>query len=599
MKIKNLNENSNRFQLLGAIFAKFPDLSSEDEDYLNNLTTDELVSEIKNRGWENILEAFTVHDNEMNWTSYGKSNYRPSLDVDVRKTADGYEGKWHFEDDSAYTPITMKDDKRFSFGGWGYSLDNVVTDDVISKRKQMFDASKDHLSRADIAGYLRSKGFEDVNHRINESAQKKHTLSEYWDKIEDTPYYKVASKSVMDSDGFWTEYTMYYNEDEDNYFFIFGDSDLYGPDPDYADWECDTNDEAVEWYNNYNGFEDEEDIEESLEFTRDELISKFGTDNVDLINAGREEERRVSLKEPSNVFEESSEFDARPGQEVTFSTEGMTEIPDVNSHFRVGPLTGTCIERTNDSVKMRVEGNSFLHEKLTISEDLFDDVELPAASPDPEIPEVAVESEPSKETPDQGPEFGIADLLNNLISSNWNLNSSYSELIVNAESNNMSDIANIVKDISAEVNNHIGKLQAALSTICPSVENISVGEEEATQQLEQQSEEITEDISPEEKASLEKRGTISQKTRNKLNKIVSKYNGYHEPAEIRNMWEELMNENVEVEMISGYGQQAADGGRSWTVGWSLEGIPVMNSMFVYAVYEPQDSTRNEYTIYFS
>ena len=60
-----------------------------------------------------------------------------------------------------------------------------------------------------------------------------------------------------------------------------------------------------------------------------------------------------------------------------------------------------------------------------------------------------------------------------------------------------------------------------------------------------------------------------------------------------------MNENVEVEMISGYGQQAADGGRSWTVGWSLEGIPVMNSMFVYAVYEPQDSTRNEYTIYFS
>ena len=163
----------------------------------------------------------------------------------------------------------------------------------------------------------------------------------------------------------------------------------------------------------------------------------------------------------------------------------------------------------------------------------------------------------------------------------------------------MPEIAELAKDIAADINKHIGKLQAALGTLSPNVANVAAGEEEATQQLEQHSEEITEDISPEEKASLEKRGTISQKTRNKLNKIVSKYNGYHEPAEIRNMWEELMNENVEVEMISGYGQQAADGGRSWTVGWSLEGIPVMNSMFVYAVYEPQDSTRNEYTIYFS
>lgn len=484
MKINNLNENSNRFQLLEAISAKFPDLSSEDEDYLNQLSSDKLISEIKNRGWEDILQE---------------------------------------------------------------------------------------------------------------------SLNEYWDRIEDTPYYKVASKSVMDSDGFWTEYTMYYNEDEDNYFFIFGDSDLYGPDPDYADWECDTNDEAVEWYNNYNGFEDEEDIEESLVFTRDELISKFGTDDVDLINAGREEERRVSLKEPSNeyslnhdplkleedLFEESSEFDARPGDEVSFEIEGMIDVPEINDTFRVGPLTGTCVAKTEDSVTMKVEGNSFLKE------------DLPDAVPEPELTDVVTESEPSNETPALGPDFGIATLLNDLIVSNWKLVDSYNGLIADAEANNMHEIADIAKDIATEVNNHIGKLQASLGTISPNVANVAAGEEEATQQLEQHSEEITEDISPEEKASLEKRGTISQKTRNKLNKIVSKYNGYHEPAEIRNMWEELMNENVEVEMISGYGQQAADGGRSWTVGWSLEGIPVMNSMFVYAVYEPQDSTRNEYTIYFS
>ena len=62
-------------------------------------------------------------------------------------------------------------------------------------------------------------------------------------------YQRIISKQVMDSDGFYTDYTMYYNPDEDNYFFIFGDEDVYGPDPYNADWTCDTNDEATEWYN--------------------------------------------------------------------------------------------------------------------------------------------------------------------------------------------------------------------------------------------------------------------------------------------------------------------------------------------------------------
>ena len=293
MKIKNLNENNNRFMLLGSIFSKFPDLSSEDEDYLNSLSTNQLVSEIKNRGWEDIL------------------------------------------------------------------------DENLSKK----------------------------------------TLDEYWDKIEDTPYYKVASKSVMDSDGFWTDYTMYYDEDEDMYFFIFGDNDLYGPDPAYADWTCDSNDEAVEWYNNYTGFEDD-DIDESLK-------------------------GRLTMPEP-----------------------------------------------------------------LALDEDLFDvEVALPDAVPQPELPEITTESEPSTDIPAPGPEFGISTLLNNLIQANWDLNSSYNDLVVNAGTNNLPEIAEIAKEIAAEINNHIGKLQAALGTISPNVENISAGEEEVLQQVEQSPEENTDDIS--------------------------------------------------------------------------------------------------------
>ncbi len=79
--------------------------------------------------------------------------------------------------------------------------------------------------------------------------------------IEDEQLYKyVKSKEVYDSDGWRTEYTMYQdNYDEDHFVFVFGDSDLYDPNDGYEefDYECDSRREAEEWFDNYEGFEDE------------------------------------------------------------------------------------------------------------------------------------------------------------------------------------------------------------------------------------------------------------------------------------------------------------------------------------------------------
>lgn len=71
---------------------------------------------------------------------------------------------------------------------------------------------------------------------------------------------KVASKDVLDSDGFTTEYTWY--TDGDRHIFMFGDPDIETPDPDYADWECETQETAQEWFDNYKGFEDSDEFEE-------------------------------------------------------------------------------------------------------------------------------------------------------------------------------------------------------------------------------------------------------------------------------------------------------------------------------------------------
>ena len=86
-------------------------------------------------------------------------------------------------------------------------------------------------------------GFDDWEHleRVNNG--------EEWEE-EDT-------KDVMDADGFWTEYTWY--SQGDKHIFIFGDRGVYTPyNADY-DHECDSYDEAQEWFDGYRGFEEEEE----------------------------------------------------------------------------------------------------------------------------------------------------------------------------------------------------------------------------------------------------------------------------------------------------------------------------------------------------
>lgn len=90
-----------------------------------------------------------------------------------------------------------------------------------------------------------SYGFND---KLNESVE------------EPSPWNLVAIKSVEDSDGFLTDYSWY--TDGTKHIFMFGDSDFVIPDPDYADWECDSKAEAQEWFDNYNGFAEDEDLAE-------------------------------------------------------------------------------------------------------------------------------------------------------------------------------------------------------------------------------------------------------------------------------------------------------------------------------------------------
>ena len=113
----------------------------------------------------------------------------------------------------------------------------------------------------------------------------------------------VDRKSVVDTDGFNTEYSWY--TDGTTHKFIFGDSDIYGPD-DEADWECETEDEARDWFASYGDDEDEEDG--YLTESKDEDIDKPFTKSQ-IRDELKRETRNWTVEEDGACYGFESEYE--------------------------------------------------------------------------------------------------------------------------------------------------------------------------------------------------------------------------------------------------------------------------------------------------
>lgn len=111
---------------------------------------------------------------------------------------------------------------------------------------------------------------------------------------DDSKWEELRTKHVLDSDGLLTDYTLYVNSDGSQYICMFGDKDIYEPDPDYADWEGDSQEEAYEWFDSYSVGDDEysddiygaEATDSSYEDDIQEIGQEFTSENTS-INSGR------------------------------------------------------------------------------------------------------------------------------------------------------------------------------------------------------------------------------------------------------------------------------------------------------------------------
>ena len=85
--------------------------------------------------------------------------------------------------------------------------------------------------------------------------------------------------------------------------------------------------------------------------------------------------------------------------------------------------------------------------------------------------------------PPVGPEAGLTALLIDAINGEWETINMYNTLAINAREEGYHEIASIIDELNTEENKHVGQLQQALKLLSPNAEAIDKGEQEAVEQI--------------------------------------------------------------------------------------------------------------------
>ena len=91
---------------------------------------------------------------------------------------------------------------------------------------------------------------------------------------------ELANKRIKDGDGFYTDYVLY--TDGYHYICMFGDRDVYVPDPDYADFETTSENEAWEWFNSFDDVYDPDGESDYDVYAADDPSSSEPTNDIEL-----------------------------------------------------------------------------------------------------------------------------------------------------------------------------------------------------------------------------------------------------------------------------------------------------------------------------
>lgn len=143
-------------------------------------------------------------------------------------------------------------------------------------------------------------------------------------------------------------------------------------------------------------------------------------------------------------------------------------------------ISAVNVQKALELVKDQYNGKNvnFIskQEVKDIDESLNEDMEDPIA-----VKEDAVEE--SERVPQTENEVGLSNLIIQEINGEWETIQHYNDLISLMRAQGYDDMIDVISDIVAEENTHIGQLQKCLQVISPNVSKIEAGETEAIEQL--------------------------------------------------------------------------------------------------------------------
>ena len=152
---------------------------------------------------------------------------------------------------------------------------------------------------------------EDVEYEYwtsGEGEEVEENLNEGYPNTVDDRYYRIDIKHVKDSDGFLTDYTWWYDAATDQHIFIFGDSEVYTPEDSSPDWETDSEDTAREWWDNYVGPYEDDDLDEGLFNKLDAIESKvLGRNGVDALDEMSEEQLDKEIRAAKSLVKQAQD----------------------------------------------------------------------------------------------------------------------------------------------------------------------------------------------------------------------------------------------------------------------------------------------------
>lgn len=126
---------------------------------------------------------------------------------------------------------------------------------------------------------------------------------------------------------------------------------------------------------------------------------------------------------------------------------------------------------------------------MILDESLFEDVKNDDI-PDVEVNDLEV-PDIIPDTPKEGPDTGIANLIHDLIIDEHKAVQSYNIAIANLETH--PELITIMRDIANDKMTHIGKLEQALLNLSPNAESIMNGAIEAKNEIDEPTEQETQE----------------------------------------------------------------------------------------------------------